>query len=263
MKYSICIDTLFTELPFLERIDKVKEVGFSAFEFWEWKKRDRDIKKTGQKSKMNNLEIATFNGNIENGLVNPVQREEYLEEIKESIKVAVQLGCKSLMVLTDKLEEDGKVKETYPYLKEEKKYKSVVEGLRESAAIAEENNITLLLEPLNTLVDHPGYYLNSSKIGFKIIEEVGSENVKLLYDVYHMQIMEGNLINTLSKNIDKIGYIHIADVPGRHEPGTGEINFKKIWETLNYIGYKGFVGFELFPSKSSYEAIQSIKSVFK
>ena len=261
MKYSICIDTLFTELPFLDRIDEVKEAGFSAFEFWEWGK--RNIKEIEQKSKRNNLKVATFNGNVENSLINPAQREKYLEEMKESIKVAVQLGCKSLMVLTDKLEENGRIKETYPYLKEEEKYKSVVKGLKDSAAIAKKNNITLLLEPLNTLIDHPGCYLNSSKIGFNIIEEVGSENVKLLYDVYHMQIMEGNLINTLRKNIDKIGYIHIADVPGRHEPGTGEINFKRIWETLNYIGYEGFVGFELFPSKSSYEAIKSIKAIFK
>jgi len=261
MKYSICIDTLFTELPFLDRIDKVKEVGFSAFEFWEWKK--RNVKEIEQRSKKNNLEVVTFNGNVENSLVNPAQREKYLEEISNSIKVAILLGCKSLMILTDKLEENGKVKETHPHLKGREKHKSIVKGLRKSAVIAERNNITLLLEPLNTLIDHPGCYLNSSKEGFKIIEEVGSENVKLLYDVYHMQTMEGNLINTFSKNINKVGYIHIADVPGRHEPSTGEINFEKVWDSLNYVEYKGFVGFELFPSKSSYEAIEIIKAIFK
>jgi len=260
MKYSICIDTLFIELSFLDRIDKVKEVGFSAFEFWKWGK--RNIKEIEHRSKRNNLEVATFNGNVENSLIDPEQREKYLEEINNSVNVAIQLGCKSLMVLTDKLEEDGKVKETYPYLKEEEKYKSVVKGLKDSAIIAERNNITLLLEPLNTLIDHRGCYLSSSTVGFKIIEEVGSENVKLLYDIYHMQIMRENLIDTLCKNIDKIGYIHVADAPGRHEPGTGKINFCKIYEVLNDLRYDGFVGFEFLPLGSSYKAIQSIKAVF-
>ena len=259
-KLSICIETFFTELPFLERIDQVAKRGFLGFEFWEW--RGKDLKEVQKKARASGLEIAAISGNRKNSLISPLEREGCVEEVKKSIEVAHQLGCPNLMIVTNKLAENGSVRIRYEYMNAKEKYINVIKSLRELVAIAEKEDILLLLEPLNSLVDHVGYYLDSTKDGFRIIDEVDSENLKLLYDVYHMQIMEGNLINTICENIDKIGYIHIADVPGRHEPDTGEINFRKIYETLVRLKYNRFIGFELIPLTSSIEALEKIKSVF-
>ena len=116
--------------------------------------------------------------------------------------------------------------------------------------------VTLVLEPLNVLHDHRGYYLWSSYEGFGIIEEVGSPAVKLLYDVYHQQISEGNLISNIKNNAHLIGHVHIADVPGRHQPGTGEINYKNVFAALDSAGYEGYTGMEFSPVGTSADAVK-------
>lgn len=112
---------------------------------------------------------------------------------------------------------------------------------------AEKARVTLLLEALNTRADHPGNFLSSTRQAAELVVSMESRWIKILYDIYHMQIMEGNIIDTLRNYIDLIGYIHIADVPGRHEPGTGEINFPNVMSALRELEYDGFVGFELSP----------------
>jgi hydroxypyruvate isomerase len=129
------------------------------------------------------------------------------------------------------------------------------------APIAEETNVTLALEPLNTLVDHTGNFLTSTRAAAELVELVNSPFIKILYDVYHMQIMEGNIINTLKAYIGAIGYIHIADVPGRHEPGTGEINYPNVFKALEELNYGGIIGFELMPLRDSKEAIRRINQI--
>jgi len=104
--------------------------------------------------------------------------------------------------------------------------------------------MTLVLEPLNILVNHMGYYLTTTEESAEIIREVGSDYVKILYDVYHQQITEGNIINNIKNNIDLIGHIHIGDVPGRKQPGTGEINYKNVFKAIKETGYEGYVVFE-------------------
>ena len=123
--------------------------------------------------------------------------------------------------------------------------------LKKCAPLAQKGGITLVLEPLNTLVDHKNYFLSDPDRAFELIDAVASGNVKLLFDIYHMQIMKGNVIERLQKNIDRIGYIHAADVPGRHEPGTGELSYKNIFAALKEAGYNGFIGFELSPEAGS------------
>jgi hydroxypyruvate isomerase len=113
---------------------------------------------------------------------------------------------------------------------------------------AEEAGVTLVLEPLNTAVDHPGYYLTSTAEGIEIVEEVGSPSVQLLYDVYHQQITEGNVIDTITDHVEHIGHIHIADVPGRHEPGTGELNYANVFDAIDDADYEGYVGCEFSPT---------------
>jgi hydroxypyruvate isomerase len=133
-------------------------------------------------------------------------------------------------------------------LDRETQHENIVDVLSRVAPDAEEAGVTLALEPLNTEVDHPGYYLTTSEEGFEIVDEVGSENVTLLYDVYHQQITEGNVIQTVTENVERIGHVHVADVPGRHEPGTGELNYGRIFEALDDVGYDGYVGCEFSPT---------------
>jgi hydroxypyruvate isomerase len=115
-----------------------------------------------------------------------------------------------------------------------------------------------VLEPLNTKVDHAGYYLQTAKEGFEILDEVASPAVKMLFDIYHHQIMEGNVIQDITKNISKIAHFHVADVPGRHEPGTGEINYANVFRAIAGSGYQGFVGLEFKPSKSAEETLKDV-----
>ena len=131
----------------------------------------------------------------------------------------------------------------------------MLEGLKAIVPLAEEAGVTLVLEPLNSLVDHAGYFLDRSALGFELVRAVDSPRIKVLFDIYHMQVMEGNVIQTLTGNLDLIGHVHVADVPGRHEPGTGELNYANIIEALRQAGYDKYVGFEFDPKAPSDEAV--------
>ncbi|MBA7497799.1 2-oxo-tetronate isomerase [subsurface metagenome] len=127
----------------------------------------------------------------------------------------------------------------------------------------EKEGFTLLLEPLNTYVDHPGYFLNSAKEGARIIRDINHPHIHLLYDVYHMQIMEGNVISTIEQNIDIIGHFHAAGVPGRGELYIGELNYPNIIKRIEGLGYEGCFGLEYFPSMDSEESLKSIKELLE
>src|SRR5262249_25405633 len=140
---------------------------------------------------------------------------------------------------------------------------SYYEGLSQAVRLAEEEQVNLVIEPLNTKVDHQGYFLESTTLGFEIIRSIASPRLKLMYDTYHMQIMEGNLTATLEKNLDLISQVHVADVPGRHEPGTGEINYHNIIAMLKTNGYDGYLGLECWPWADSDRAINAFLDLFQ
>jgi len=185
-------------------------------------------------------------------LVDYSTRSEFINGLKESLETAHKLECSTLIVT---------VGNEIAGVPRSKQHESIVKCLREAAGFAEEADVTLVLEPLNVLVDHKGYYLYSSREGFEIVNEVNSPNVRLLYDIYHQQIMEGNLIDTITRNIDLIGHFHVADVPGRHEPGTGEINYANVFRSIEKAGYKGYVGLEFEPLTSSEEALRKVMNL--
>ncbi len=133
-----------------------------------------------------------------------------------------------------------------------------MKALSAAAPIFESGGITAVLEPLNVLVDPKGYYLSSSAQAADIIKEVKSENIKMLFDIYHQQITEGNIINNINQYKDLIGHFHIADNPGRHEPGTGELNYSAIFKAIEKTGYEGFVGLEFAPLASCSDALKSV-----
>jgi hydroxypyruvate isomerase len=252
MKASACIEMLYTEYPLLERIERAADQGFDAIEFWNWDSKDlasikRVVRQTG-------IRIAAFQGNGGGTLINPADRETLVAGLKRSLAQAQDMQATGLLLLTDELGEDRHVRNQFPHLSESEKRGSVLAGLKELAPLAQAAGVTLFLEPLNNLVDHAGYWLKYSNEGAALIREVNSPNIRLLFDIYHQQITEGNLIQNILDNLDVIGHIHIADVPGRHQPGTGEINYANIFRRLNEAGYQGYVGFEFEPAGPSTKA---------
>jgi hydroxypyruvate isomerase len=247
IRLSVCIDMILTEIPFLQRIETVKRLGYPAFEFWEWKNKDVDAilrKKTEL-----GLEIATMMGTGWKNMNSEEARKTFVSDIQASLAAAKRLGVKTLIVTTGF--EDKKLSRT-------EQHTNYVAALKAAAPLAEQAQVTLVLEPLNTKVDHAGYFLQTAKEGFEILDEVGNPSVKMLFDIYHHQIMEGNVIQDITKNVSKIAHFHVADVPGRHEPGTGEINYANVFRAIAASGYQGFVGLEFKPSGSAEDALKNV-----
>jgi len=260
MKYSACIEMLFPEVPFLDRIAKAKVNGFSHVEFWLWQ--GKDLEAIGERLERTGLKIGVFQGNTRGRMVDPADRNLYCDGVRESLGVAKKLGAKNLFCMTDILREDRTVEPARRPLSDAQKEEAVVAVLRELGPEAERAGVTLLCEPLNTLVDHAGYFVEHSAIAWRIHDRVNHPRAKVLYDAYHMQIMEGNLISTIEAHAKAIGYFHVADVPGRHEPGTGEINYRNVARALESAGYDGVVGFEFIPTVATEVALKEARLAF-
>jgi hydroxypyruvate isomerase len=256
MKKSICIEMLFSEVPFEDRFGMVKQSGFDYIEFWSWK--DKDIQRIKELCRAHDLKIASFSGDQDFSMIDADQKADYVAFVQESIDTAKFLSCENLVIHSNALGENGVVINHYPDIAETNKIAAMLDVLKSLAAAAEKSNVTLVLEALNTIVDHSGNFLASTRQADELIRSVNASRIKILYDIYHMQIMEGNIIYTLNRYIDSIGYIHIADVPGRHEPGTGEINFANVIKTLEKLKYDGIIGFELTPLQDSTTAVRRL-----
>lgn len=259
MKKSICIETIFTEVPFENRFALASEAGFSYVEFWSWA--DKDIQKIKELSQKYQLKIASFSGDQDFSLIDASQSKDYIAFMKESIKTAKYLDCDTLVIHSNALGDGGVVLNHYSDRNNSQKIATMFNVLKELSTVAEQEKVTLTLEALNTKLDHVGNFLANTEDPVEIIKVVNSPYIKVLYDVYHMQIMEGNIIDTLKQHIDSIGYIHIADVPGRHEPGTGEINYQNVIAALRELNYDKVLGFELFPLNTSKQAVEVIKNL--
>ena len=256
MKKSVCIETVFTEVSFEERFKLARQSGFDYIEFWTWV--DKDLGLVKKLCDKYGLRVASFSGDQSYSLINPNVSQEYIAFVLESMEKAKFLNCEYLVVHSDALGEGGVVINNYAAINDSVKYETMVNVLKTLAPVAEKEKITLVLEALNTSVDHAGNFLAFTRDAAEIVRMVDCPFIKVLYDVYHMQIMEGNIIDTLKNNIDVIDYIHIADVPGRHEPGTGEINYLNVLAALRALHYNSIVGFELFPVESSARAVKAI-----
>jgi hydroxypyruvate isomerase len=250
LRLSACVEMIFRDRPFPERMELVAKCGLPAIEFWSW--RDKDVDGIIAKKKETGLQVAAFCVDPGTRLTHPRFRDEFLAAVRGTIAALKKLDVRTMIVT---------VGNEIPRTPRGEQHQSIVDGLKAAAPVVEEAGITIVVEPLNTLVDHKGYYLWSSKEGFEIMRQVGSPNVKLLYDIYHQQIMEGNLIANITKNIDLIGHFHVADVPGRHEPGTGEINYLNVFKAIAKTAYKGYIGLEFVPSKSGEEALKHVKEL--
>ena len=263
IKKCVNIDCLYTELPFLDRFQAAKDDGFESIEFWSWPNRDLDaIREAAEKA---GIVIAGFNGDEDGGFsaVDPDDMEDYLAFLKTAIDAAKKVGALSLTIHSNALGEGGVVANHYDNLSHTVKLCSMYRTLSAAAKMAEENDIQLNIEPLNILVDHVGNFLSTTQMAAEVVRLIGSPNLKVLYDVYHMQLDEGKICDTIETYFDAIGHIHIADAPGRHEPGTGEINYPNVIKKLEELGYEGRVGCELFPAKDTATAVKAIMAIYE
>ena len=245
IKFSMCLETVFAETGFYERFQPVKDLGLDAAEFWEPEK--YDAKKIGAVSAKSGLPVLSHCiFDARNTTLNS-EWERLEANIKKTVEFGEEAGCGNFIGLA------GNVTN-----KADSQKMIITENLKRAAEICEKKGVNLFVEALNSVEDHLGYYLDSSYIGFEIIKTVNSPRVKLLYDIYHMQLMEGNIVNNLINNVKLVGHIHSAGVPGRKEPHTGELNYPFVVEKLAGAGYAGHFGFEYFPSYGSRESIRDV-----
>jgi len=238
--------TVFEKLPFEERLEKVAAAGYHAVElvgeYNRWS--EEDFRRINGKKRSLGITFDSMVG--AHDLADPGKREKYLAGIRSSLLMAEKLESPAMICLS------GNV---VPGMTRQAQHESIVEGLRRAAEIVEGKGVMVLLENIDP-EENPRYYLTSVAEGFKIIEEVNHPQVKFLYDFFHEQISEGNLIEKLEKHIDKVGLIHIADVPGRHEPGTGEINYQNIYRKLAALKYSHYVAMEFIPTGDPVESLR-------
>ena len=255
-----CIETLYTELPFLDRFRAAKEDGFGAVEFWSWTDKDLDaVKAAAEKA---GIRISGFNGDADYSLIDPTHKQKYLDFLRQSAAAAQKIGAESVTIHSNALGDGGIVVNHYDELSDTVKLCSMYDMLLECAKIAEESSISMNLEALNITTDHVGNFLKNTQMAAEMIRLIGSPKLKILYDAYHMQLNEGKICDTITEYFDTIGHIHIADAPGRHEPGTGEINYKHVMDVLKKLGYTGRVGCELFPATDTPTVVRAIMEIF-
>ncbi|MDR3078065.1 MAG: TIM barrel protein [Planctomycetota bacterium] len=251
-----CIETLFTELPWAKRFRAAREAGFDLVEFWSWT--DKDLDGVRDLAREAGVGVSGFNGDADYSLIDPAHRRDYLSFLEKSLAAARKVGALSVTVHSNALGEGGLVANHYPELSDTVKLCAMFDALREGAPLAERAGVTLNLEALNIWVDHRGNYLSRTAMAAEICRLVDSPRLKVLYDVYHMQINEGNLCSTIAAHAAQFGHVHVADVPGRHEPGTGEINYPRVFACLEAAGYSGAVGYELVPKAGTDGAVRAI-----
>ncbi len=255
---SACIEPMYSEIPFLDRFQAAKDDGFEFVEFWGWTDKDLDaVKAAAEKA---NIGISGFNGDADYSLIDPTHKEKYLDFLRKSVAAAQKIGAKSVTIHSNALGDGGVVVNHYTELSDTVKLCSMYDMLLECAKIAEESGIAMNLEPLNITTDHVGNYLATTRMAAEMTRLIGSPMLKVLYDVYHMQLNEGSLCDNIKAYADQLGHIHVADAPGRHEPGTGEINYARVFKALEDCGYTGRVGFELFPETTTANAVKAIMS---
>lgn len=243
IRYAANLTMLFNEVPFLERFERAASAGFRAVEFLFIHDVDQDA--VERELRAHGLELVLFDpegGDFPAGdrghLCDPARRDHLARTIGDAVATARRLGCRRLNVLAGNRP---------PGVPERVLRRTAVENLKRAAPLAREAGITLLIETLNTW-ESPRYFLDRLELGLDIVREAGEPNVRFQYDCYHLQRMEGQLIDGLVRNLAWIGHVQVADVPGRHEPGTGEVHYANVLGALERAGYDGYVGLEYRPS---------------
>ncbi len=249
MRLCVPIPCFFGDMDFCEGLCRVKALGYDAAETYNWKGLDFDaVRRTCEETGVELLSMCTS----EFRMTDPTFRQAWLDGLEESCQAANRMGVKRL--ITQVGQDTGAPRE--------QQHAAIVETLNLARPILEKSGVTIMLEPLNTLVNHPGYYLWSAVEGFEIIREVNHPLVKLVYDIYHQQVMEGNIIPNITKNLDCIAHLHSAGHPGRNELQYGENDYKVIFAAVDKAGYTGACGLEYRPLMDPEESLREAMRLY-
>ena len=253
-KFNANLSMMFNEVPFLERFGAAAKAGFKGVEFLF--PYDFTPAQIGEQLEKHKLAMVLFNmppGDFAAGdrgtACDPSRFGEFQDGVGKALEYAKVLGVKQLHVMAG-LKPRG--------LNEETMREAYLASLRFAAAETAKHSIDVLIEAINTR-DIPGFYLNTSDQAIDILHYAGAPNIKFQYDIYHMQIMEGDLAPTIAKHLAKIGHMQLADTPGRHEPGTGEINYDFLFGHIDRIGYQGWIGCEYRPAGKTEDGLGWMK----
>ncbi len=249
MRLCVPIPCFFPSEDFIPAIYRVRELGIDAIETYGWK--DLDLNKVRAACEETGVELISM-CTTEFRMTDPAYRALWLAGLKESCEAAVRVGAKRLIT---QVGPDTKAPR-------EQQHAAIVETLKAAAPILEATGVTIMIEPLNTLVNHLGYYLWSAVEGFAIIREVNHPLVKVIYDIYHQQVMEGNIIPNVVNNLDCIAHLHSAGHPGRNELQYGENDYRVIFAAIDKAGYTGCCGLEYRPLLDPVESIRLAKELY-
>ena len=247
-KFAVNLEIWWKDLPIIERIRKTAELGFPAVEFWDFK--SKDLSEISRVCRDHDLTITQFTAwGFKPGMNHPENHDLFEAQIRQACQAADILHCNMATVVAgDDIEG----------MTQQEMHAHVITALKRVAPIVEEQGLTLILEPMNIRVDHPGHCLYGSEPAIDICRAVNSSHVKINWDLYHMHISEGDLCGHLREGIDWIGYVQVADHPGRNEPGTGEICYNRVFKELAELRYNGFVGLECWPREDELTAAKRI-----
>jgi len=249
-KFAANLTMLFNEVPFLDRFAAAKAAGFGGVEYlfpYDFEKgilREK-LEQHGLTQVLHNLPAGNWGAGERGIAIFPDRVDEFRDGVRRAIDYAKALDCHQVNCLVGVAPADADMRELNEVL---------LKNLRFAAEALSREGIRLLIEPINTL-DIPGFFLNRTQQAVQIISDVRSENLFVQYDIYHMQVMEGDIARTLQKYLPRIGHVQLADNPGRNEPGTGEINYRFLFRYLDQIGYGGWIGCEYKPRTSTTEGL--------
>lgn len=246
---SACIDMMFAYCDFHERFEEVRKCGINTIEFWKWSNKDLDkIKNSGMNVSIFNIDSNNekLSYDLSRGILNDGRLDDFLLALNESIAVYKKLNANAMIVL---------IGENKEYSEE-----NVLKCLLAAKSIVERENVMLIVEPLNN-IDRVGYSMPYATPVFELLKKVNSPNIKMLYDIYHQNMMGDFDMEEIKKNIDLIGHFHVADAPGRHEPGTGNIDYVSILKEISKLPYNGYIGLEYHATKKDSETLEFLKEV--
>jgi hydroxypyruvate isomerase len=260
METGVCIEPFFTNLDYEQRIEKISGIGFKSYEFWFHNKRFdgsalldemKDFDRIAELNEKHGLKTNDFvynhpDGGVVASLIDRSDRAKLLENFEEIVGLAKKIGCTRFISGSG-----NKV----PGISREQAMDTMAEGLFEMMGMCEKHGVTILLEPFNTKVDHPDYFLDDPALCVEVLKKVNNDHAKMLFDIYHMQIMSGNILSFIRKNMEYIGHLHIAGVPGRHEPEPCELNYRFILDEVEKAGYTCTAGLEYWPTEDDEQSL--------
>jgi hydroxypyruvate isomerase len=251
MKYSACIEWLFAEAgDFPERIRAARRAGLDGVEFWKWTTKEIDpiaaaLDETG-------LRLTGFVAEPMVPLTDPARHAEFLEGLKASVDMARRLKAPVLIAQTgDDLAGRSRAEQRA----------ALTACLTCAADVLKGSGVVLAIEPLNTRIDHKGYYLASTTEGIDIIDDVGRPEIRIVYDIYHSAVMDEEIGEVLAGRVDRVAHAHLADAPGRHEPGSGSMDWQRRVEWLEANGYVGMIGLEYMPTKETVASLAELRAL--